>query len=83
MKSGCHAVYELGADHRFANCSVCAPLRPILKEVIDHDGQIVIRRKESSAWGDDAMTIMIGIAGKAEVDGDVAHQANTVGIVAE
>src|SRR5688500_2124143 len=62
------AVDHAAAHDGLAHASLRRPARAPLEEVLDRDREIVIRVEQSGAAGDDAMAIVIGIAGPRDVE---------------
>ncbi len=63
-----HAIDHLRADDRPADRGSLAPPGPVRKEIVDHDRQIVIRRQQPGASGDDSVAIVVGVAGERDVE---------------
>ena len=63
-----HAVDHAAADDRLADRRRRRPARPVLEQIVDRDGQIVIRRHQAGARRDDAVAIVVGVAGEGDVE---------------
>ena len=62
------AIDHLAAHHRLADRRFLAPLRPVLKEVEDGDGKVVVGRQQPCALGDDPVPVVVGVAGEGDVE---------------
>ena len=68
LQARCDARYQLGADHGLAHGGLCAPLGPVAKQVVNGHRQVVVRRQQSIAWRNDAVAVVVGVAGKGNVE---------------
>ena len=55
------------ADHGLAHRGVRAPLRPMAEQVVDQHRQIMVRLHQAAAAGDDAVAVVVGVAGEGDV----------------
>ncbi len=62
-----HAVDQRRGDHGLADRGVRAPLRPVPVQVVDQHRQVMVRLHQAVAAGDDAVAVMVGIAGERDV----------------
>src|SRR5665648_47428 len=67
VKPGGDTVNHLAAHYRFANRCYLAPLRPVLKEVVDGYRKIMIGWEQSRTSGDNPMPVMVRITRESEV----------------
>ena len=63
-----HAVDHLAADQGLAHRRRRAPLRAILEQVKNRHRKIVVGRQQACAFCDDPVPVVIGIAGKGDVE---------------
>ncbi len=63
---GGHPVNHLAAHHRLADRRFLAPCRPVLEEVEDGGGQVVVGRQQSGASRDDAVPVVVRVAGEGK-----------------
>src|SRR5712691_6770461 len=63
-----HPIDHAAAHDGLPDPGVRAPLRPVLEEMVDGDGEIVIGRQQPRAARDDPMPIVIGIAGEGDIE---------------
>ena len=62
------AIDHLAAHHRLADRRFLAPLRPVLEEVVDGDRKVVVGRQQARASGDDAVPVVVGVAGEGDLE---------------
>ncbi len=63
-----HPVDHRTGDQGFADSSIGSPARSILEQVIDGDRQIVVGIHQSHATRDDAVTVVVGVIAKGDVE---------------
>ena len=78
---GRHPVYQLGADNGLADGRVQAPLRTVLKQVLDGDRQVVVGRQQTGFGRNDAVAVVIGVAGEGDVEMILVEQQSLHGVL--
>ena len=63
-----HAIDQRAADHGLADGRACTPARALAEQVVDGHTQIVVGWQQTGAGGDDAMAVVIGVAGEGDVE---------------
>ena len=54
--------------HGLADRRILPPAGTVLEQVVDRDREVMIRRQQPGASGDDAMAIVIGVAGEGHIE---------------
>ena len=52
----------------FPTATLFVPLLPIRKQVVNANGQIVVRRKQARALRDDAVPVVVGVASERNIE---------------
>ena len=63
-----HAINHLAAHDGFSDSRVRAPVGPMLEQVVNGDAEIVVRREQAQPRRDDPVPVMVGVAGKGDVE---------------
>ena len=63
-----NTVNHLSCHHSFADRRPVGPFRSVLDEVQDGDRKVVIGSKQSAALGHNPVAIVVGIAGKCDIE---------------
>src|ERR1035441_10398452 len=61
------SINHLAAYHRFADRHFLGPLRPVLEQIEDGDGKVMVGRHQYRASGDDSVPVVVGIAGEGDL----------------
>ncbi len=67
MRAG-DAIDQAAADHGLAHGRIGAPVGTVLEQVVDGHGQVVVRRQQAAGRGDDAVAIVVRVAGEGHVE---------------
>jgi hypothetical protein len=62
------AVDQGRRHHGLADARVGAPARPVAQQIVHRDGEVVVGRHQPAAGRDDAVAVMVGVAGKGDVE---------------
>ena len=75
------AINHLAAHYRFADRRFLAPLRPVLEEVEDGDGKVMVGWQQPRAPRDNPVPVMIGVAGQGDLEAilDVDQPLHRIG----
>ena len=68
-QAGHHPVDDRRADGRLADGHTGRPVRPVRVEVVDRDGQIVVRVHQPGVGGDDAVPVGVGVVAGGDLIG--------------
>src|SRR5262249_52320816 len=61
---GCRAVNHGATHHRFADCDLLWPVRPMAKEIRDSHSEVLVRVQEPSTTSDNPVAVHISVVGK-------------------
>ncbi|MNV12173.1 hypothetical protein D3C71_1027660 [compost metagenome] len=62
-----HAVNHRGRDQRFTDGHLFAPLWTMLEQIVDRNGQVVVRIHQARR-GDDTVTVVVGVVSKRQIE---------------
>src|SRR6185312_11214870 len=68
FQTGRHAIDDAAAYEGFTHCSLRTPTGAVAEQVVDANREIVIRRQQSRTGGNDAMPVVIGVAGDGDIE---------------
>ena len=61
------AVDDAGGDEGFADADFVGPVGAMGEEVLDADGEVVVGVEQAGGAGDDAVAVVVGVAGPGDV----------------